>query len=191
MDERGEILRPDLMVVTIDLTNLHESDYLRGLRGEARHGPGISTRADWLMSLGMASKSDYLEEKDLGHNMGKTSFTMPAAVAIALCTAVPEDSKTGATIVEATTYTGYARKAVVGSELTISGTSPTKIASNTEIKFAACTAGSAVIVGFAICDSATTGAGNMLYWGTVTSTTISTTQTPATIASGALEITED
>lgn len=178
----------DAEVAEITLGPLHASDYLRELLGLDE--PPLSPGARWLRSLQLAGKSDYLEEKDLGHNMGKTSFTMPATVAIALTTVVPEDVKTGVNITEAT-YTGYARKAVTGAQLTISGTAPTKIATNEKLEFAACTALSSTIIGFAICDSATTSAGNMLYWGTTTSTVISTTQTPATIASGGLEVTED
>lgn len=183
-----ELYVPGLAVARI--TSVHESDYLRELRGAPRRAAGVSDATRWLQSLGMASKSDYLEGKDLNHNLGKEAFTMPAALAVALCTAVPTDASTGSTITEAT-YTGYLRKAIIGSELTQSGTSPTKNANNAVITFAACTGSTSTIIGFALCDSATTAAGNVLYWGTVTSTVISITQTPATIASGALEVTED
>lgn len=136
----------------------------------------------------MASKSDYLENKILDHCLGKTAFTMPATVAMALCTAVPTDASTGATITEAT-YTGYARKTIAGTDLNAaaSGTSTNANA----ITFAACTAGASTIIGFAICDSATTGAGNVLYWGTVTSKVIDTSNTPPTVAVGALSVSED
>lgn len=182
--------RQGLEPVRLELgDNLRPFNYLRERLGEGE--APLSPLARWLRSLGMAGgKFDYLEEKDLGHNMGKTSFTMPGTVAIALCTAVPEDNKTGATITEAN-YTGYARKAVTGAQLTISGTNPTKIATNEKLEFAACTAGTSTVIGYAILDSSTTGAGNGLYWSTCTSTVISATQTPATIASGGLEVTED
>lgn len=179
---------PGLAVAQI--TSVHESDYLRELRGEPRGAAGVSDAGRWLQSLGLASKSDYLEAKDLEHNMGKTSFTMPTTVAVALTTVVPTDASLGTNITEAA-YTGYLRKVVTGTQLTLSGTSPTKIASNEVLTFAACTGSTSTVIGFAICDSSTTAAGNILYWGTVTSTVISTTATPATIASGSLEITED
>ena len=64
----------------------------------------------------MGSYSDYLENKVLDHVTGKNSFTMPASVYLALVTAAPTDSSTGATLTEAS-YTGYARKQVAASDL--------------------------------------------------------------------------
>lgn len=137
---------------------------------------------------GGASLSDYLENKVLDHILGKTSFTMPATVALALCTTAPTDASTGATIVEAN-YTGYARKAVAGSDLNAAASGQTTSAN--VLTFAACTASTSTIIAWALCDSASTGAGNMLVWGTATSTVISTTQTPATIAAGGLVVNMD
>lgn len=135
----------------------------------------------------MASKSDYLENKILDHVYGDGSYTSPTAY-IALCTTVPTDASTGASIVEAN-YTGYARLIINASDMSAAASgSKTNSAALT---FAACTAGSSTIVGFAICDSATTGAGNVLYWGTVTSKVIDTSNTPPTIAIGGLVTTED
>lgn len=134
----------------------------------------------------MASKSDYLELKVLDHCLGKTSFTMPTNVYLALCTVVPTDASTGSTITEAG-YTGYARKKVEASVL--NAASSGKSVTNAVLEFAACTAGTATVIGWALCDAST--AGNVLYWGTATSTVISTTATPATIASGGLEVLED
>jgi len=134
----------------------------------------------------MASKSDYLENKILDHVFGDGSFTMPAAVYLALCTAVPTDASTGSTITEAT-YTGYARKQVAASDMSAaSGGSKTNSAA---ITFADCTAGTSTVIGWALCDAST--AGNVLYWGTVTSKVIDTSNTPATIPIGGLVVTED
>jgi len=134
----------------------------------------------------MASKSDYLENKVLDHCLGDGSFTMPAAVYLALCTVVPTDASTGATITEAN-YTGYARKEIAAAAL--SAASSGSKTSSSAITFADCTAGSSTVVGFAIVDASTNG--NILYWGTVTSKTIDTSKTPATVAIGGLVITED
>lgn len=136
----------------------------------------------------MASKSNYLENKDLDHNLGKSAFTMPTTVAMALTTVTPTDAMDGTTITEAT-YTGYARKTIAAADLNAAsgGTSTNANA----ITFAACTGGSSTIIGFAICDNATTGAGNVLYWGTVTSKVIDTSNTPATVAAGGLSVSED
>lgn len=136
----------------------------------------------------MASFSDYAENKVLDHVLGKTSFTMPTTVALALCTVVPTDASTGATITEAN-YTGYARKVIAAADLNAASSGSSSNAN--AITFAACTGGSSTIIGWAILDNSTTGAGNVLVWGTCTSTVISTTQTPATIAVGGLVVTLD
>jgi hypothetical protein len=143
-------------------------------------------RASGLIA-GSASFSDYLEKALLEHITKKASLTAPDFY-LALCTAVPEDSKTGTTIIEAN-YTTYARLKVEGATWTSSGTSPTAIKNNAELTLAACTAGNSTVIGWAGCDALTVG--NMLCWGTATSTVISTTQTPPKVAINALEITLD
>lgn len=157
--------------------NFRGSDYIRHHR-----------LADMPPIAGGASKSDYLENKILDHALGKTAFTMPTTVAMALTTVTPTDAMTGATITEAT-YTGYARKVIAASDLNAAASGTTTNAN--AITFAACTAGSSTIIGFAICDSSTTGAGNVLYWGTTTSKVIDTSNTPATVAVGGLSVSED
>lgn len=172
-------------IARLDILTASPSDFLRAQRILAdNHSP----LAEWYRGLQLASKSDYLENKNLDHNLGDGAYTMPTTVALALCTVVPTDSSTGSSITEAN-YTGYARKAIAASALSAASGGTKK---NSEaLTFAACTEGSSTVIGFAICDSSTTGAGNILYWGTCTSTVISTTQTPATVAAEALVVTED
>jgi hypothetical protein len=134
----------------------------------------------------MASFSDFLENAVLDHIFGDGALTVTAPVYLALCTSVPTDASTGSTIVEAN-YTGYARKSIAAADMSAAA-SGSKTNSNA-ITFAACTSGSSTIIGWAICDAAT--AGNVLCWGTCTSTVISATQTPATIAVGALVVNLD
>lgn len=138
---------------------------------------------------GSGTLSGYAQTHVMDHANGKTSWTMPAAVALALTTVTPDSSKTGATITEAN-YTGYGRQAIAAAgwnAATAGGAGAASTTSNNgAITFAACTAGSSTIIGWALCDSATLAAGNMLWWGSATSTVISTTQTPATIANGGL-----
>lgn len=133
------------------------------------------------------SLSEYAEAAVLGHVVGKTSFTMPTTW-LALCTTVPTSASTGATIVEAT-YTGYARLATSGDWGSPTPGAPSTIFNSSAMTFAACTGSTSTIVGAALCDSATTGAGNMIAWGSVSSTVISATQTPATFAINAFELT--
>jgi hypothetical protein len=136
------------------------------------------------------SLSEYAAAKVIAHSLGITSWTMPSTLAIALCTTVPDSTKTGATIVEAT-YTGYARKVITpGTDWAaiVTGT-PETIANAVAEVFAACTAGTSTIVGWAILDSSTIGAGNVIWWGSCPSTVISSTQTPGSFAIGALQCT--
>lgn len=135
----------------------------------------------------MASKSDYMELKVLDHAFNDGTFTA-ATVYLALCTTIPTDASLGTNIVEAT-YTGYARLIINASDMSAAASgSKTNSAALT---FAACTAGSSTIVGFAICDNSGTGAGNIHYWGTTTSKVIDTSNTPPTIAIGGLVVNED
>ena len=60
----------------------------------------------------MGSFTDYLENKVLDHVVGKTSFTMPAVVAVALFTAAPSDAGGGTEVTNANNYArsdGYAK----------------------------------------------------------------------------------
>lgn len=132
------------------------------------------------------SFSDYLELKVLDHVLGKTSFTMPATVAAALCTVTITDAMTGATITEAT-YTGYARKAIAASDLNAASSGSSTNAN--AITFANCTASSSTIIGVAVVDNTTTGAGNLLAYSDVTSKTVDVNNTPATLAASALTVT--
>ena len=135
----------------------------------------------------MASKSDYAELKVLDHMFNDGTFTA-VAVYLALCTVIPTDASTGATITEAN-YTTYARVAIAAADLSAAAAgSKTNTAAFT---FAAVTAGDDTIVGFAIVDSATIGAGNIHYWGTTTSKVVDTSNTPPTVAIGGLVVTED
>ncbi|MFA6135024.1 MAG: hypothetical protein WC869_13495 [Phycisphaerae bacterium] len=134
----------------------------------------------------MASFSDYAEDKILDHALSDGAWTEPANLFLALCTSVPTDASTGTTIVEAN-YTGYARIEIAATDLSASsGGSKTNSAA---ITFAACTAGTSTVIGFALCDAVTVG--NVIMWGTVTSKVIDTSNTPATVAIGALVATLD
>lgn len=135
------------------------------------------------------NKSDYLENKILNFLFKGTGspWTAPATVAVALCRSPVLDADDGSTIVEAN-YTGYARKVIAPADM--NAASGGAISNANAITFDACTAGSSTIVAIAICDSSTIGAGNVLYYGTVTSKVIDTSNTPATIAVSGLTVSE-
>lgn len=168
----------------IDIFSGHLSDYGRSILRDPskRNGrgfalPNISGGGSW---------SDYAENKMLDHFLGKTSYTLVTPLYLALCTVVPEDSKTGSTITQAS-YTGYARKSIAAADLNAAASGSSSNAN--KLEFAACTSGSSTIVGWAICDASS--AGNMICWSSCTSTVISTTQTPATIGVGGLVVSQD
>jgi hypothetical protein len=174
-----------LEIVRIDLGNARPSNYLQARKLRMPDG---ESPLGWLYAnLVGGGKSAYLENKDLDHNLGKTEFVKPTTVGLALCTVVPTAASTGATITEAA-YTGYARKKLEAASL--NAASSGKSTTSAVLEFAACTASSSTVIGWALLDGTTVGAGNILYWGSCTSTVISTTATPPTVNTGALEITE-
>ena len=132
------------------------------------------------------SFSEYAAGKILSHALGAAAWTMPTTY-VALLTVTPTSASTGATITEANN-TGYARLATAGDWGTPTVATPEVISNTSTLTFPACTAGSSTIIAFAILDSATVGAGNVIAWGTCTSTVISTTQTPPTFAIGSLSV---
>lgn len=179
-----------LRAVGVDLSEGNPTEHCRRLLGlqEPQVSDLLSPAARWYTGLRCFAKSNYLENKVLDHFDGKASTALVTPVYLALCTAAPTDTSTGATLLEAS-YTGYARKAVPAAAL--SAASSGQVTNTEAITFAACTAGSSTIMGWALCDSGTKGAGNVLWWGTCASTIISTTQTPATIVVGGLVLNED
>lgn len=168
--------------LVLDLSSLRPTDYLRSrmILADDHSDVGEAYR-----SLLMSGKSNYASNKVLNHAFGKTAWTMPTNLYVALATTLPTAATTGTTIVEAN-YTGYVRLKLETS--VIAESTAQKSTTNAKVEFAACTSGSSTVVGFGLIDASTVG--NAVYWGSTTSTVISTTQTPATIASGALEASE-
>jgi len=118
----------------------------------------------------MAGLSTYAQQKVLEHIVGKTSFTMPANVWVALFTAAPSDAGGG------TECTGgsYARKQTVGANWgTASGTS---IANAQLVTFVTPSGSWGTATHFAIMDAATVG--NQIGWAALT--------TPQAVGSGNL-----
>lgn len=122
----------------------------------------------------------------LGHVFGKKELAKPAKVYLALCTVVPTNSSTGSTITEATGATGYARVEVPAASIKEAEEGATSlIETSAEVVSGAITAGSATVIGWALCDASTVG--NVIMWGTCTSVTISATQQPWKVAAGGLK----
>ena len=128
--------------------------------------------------------SNYLQAKLADHTLGKTAYTMPTNVYIALCTASVADTDTGSTITEAG-YTSYARVQTDGDDWNAYASD---VADNANaITFPACTGSSSTATHFAILDAST--AGNLLLFDALDSSlAISTGITPS-FAAGTLTVT--
>jgi hypothetical protein len=120
----------------------------------------------------------------------ETIFKKPAeAPWLALCTVEPKYTNTGTTITEPgtgpTEAQGYARKQVTFSEA-VEGETATIENTAEEIMAAITGSGSATIIGWALVSASA--AGNLIAFGTATSTVISKTQSPPTVAAKGLKI---
>lgn len=117
----------------------------------------------------MGGFSDYYEKECLDR---MTGVSPEATRYIALLTAEPDDADTGATITEVSTSgTGYARVATTGSDwnAAVDGLNDKSESSNKEdIIFPAALGEWGTATHFAILDSPTVGAGNVLGWAALT-----------------------
>ncbi len=130
------------------------------------------------------SKTDALEARVLDHLFkgGATpALTALSTVYVALYTVVPSDSSAGTEV----TGSSYARVAVAAAAWTRTVSS---ISNNAEIAFPTVTGSAYTVVGWAIADAST--AGNILFWGDCTSTTMNVGDVPR-FAASALTVTED
>lgn len=137
----------------------------------------------------MGSFSNYSEDKVLDHIVGKTSFTMPSTVAVALCTADPTDAGTGASCNECPDTNSYARKDTVGGDWAAS--SGGAITNANDLTFPEASGSWGVVTHFALIDNASHGSGNMLAHAQLgASKTIGSGDTPK-FAAGDLDLTLD
>jgi hypothetical protein len=114
------------------------------------------------------------------------TYTAPAAFAMALMINAPTSTTTGVLGANEATYTNYTRTAATMGAA--SAATPSVATNTSTITFPNCGATGATLLGFIMADSLTTNAGNAIWYGTLTSTVISSTQTPPTIAAGALSL---
>jgi hypothetical protein len=109
----------------------------------------------------MGNKGDYLENKILDHILGRTTYTAPATVYIALYTVAPGDTNSSGTEVGGT---GYSRIAVPNTTDSWVNAANGQKTNAIDINFPVVgDNGWGTIVAFAICESAFEG--NTLYWG--------------------------
>lgn len=128
------------------------------------------------------AKSDYLEQKDLDHNLGTTTFTKPTSVYISLHTSNPTDANSGVEV----TGGSYARKI-----MTFSGAatvaSVTTAANAADIVWTNLPSSTVTHVG--IYDAITTG--NLLYYAALSASKVIATGDGYTITTGQLVVTEN
>ena len=183
----SELVQPKDALIVPD-GSARFTDYGRELLRGIGPADGIVDAARFALGLNGVGMSDDYEVATLEHLSNKNPLSSVTGY-LALCTVVPTDPSTGTSITEAN-YTGYARLKVEGGSWAsaVSG-SPSSQANGSVLTFPACTAGTSTIIAWAYCTAATLG--KVIVYGTATSTVISTTQTPATVAVGLLAMTAD
>lgn len=136
----------------------------------------------------MGSFSNYAELKILDHITGKTSFTKPTCY-VALCTGDPTDAGTGASMNEVADANNYSRKSTAGSDW--NAASGGSVDNALAIIFAVASGSWGTMTHFALIDSGTHGAGNMLAHGSLAgSITVANSET-VTFNAGDLSATLD
>ncbi len=168
------------------LVDWHGRDGLR-YRASWRDGvlvfkPRIRSLRD--LVVWASGKSNFYITKILNILWNATSYSFPATLYFALWTSALTASSTGATSGEAA-YTSYARVAVTANTTNFPASSGgSNITNGTAITWPANTGGAETETYLAVLDVATLGSGNILYWGSITSTTINGGDTPQINTSG-------
>lgn len=126
------------------------------------------------------SMSNYLENKLLEHTLRNVSYTPPTAVYLALFTSDPGEDKTGIEV----SGGAYARKAI-----TFNAAANGAVTNSTDVLFDIATANWGNISHVAIFDALT--AGNMLYYGTLTTAKTINSSDQLKIVAGDLSISLD
>ncbi len=127
----------------------------------------------------VGSLSNFSENELLDH-IFNAAYSPAAHVYLCLCTADPTDAGTGASMNEYPDSEGYAR-----TEITFGAAASRRITQNAEVAFPQASGNySSAITHWAICDSGTHGAGNMLAHGAFSSSFQPVTGNTPKVASG-------
>jgi hypothetical protein len=130
----------------------------------------------------VGSISDYLEGQWVNHICG-TAYTQPATVYLALCTADPTDAGTGASMNECANSGNYARVTCA-----FGAASARAISNSGTVTFNQASGSWGTVTHWAVVDSATYGAGNMLAHGALgTSKSVVNGNTPS-FAAGQISV---
>lgn len=131
----------------------------------------------------MGSLSDYAENKILDHIVGKAAWTMPA-IYVALSTADPLDD---ASAMAEPSGSGYVRKATAGADWNPAASGA--IDNANAITFAQATGSWGTVTHFALYDALS--GGNMIGYGSLTTSKSVTSGDTVSFAAGALDTTLD
>ena len=132
----------------------------------------------------MGAASNYLENKILDHVLTATSYTQPSRY-LALFTADPGEAGSFTNEIS-TSGTAYARQAV-----TFAAASSGSSATNATVTFPTATANWGTVTHVAVVDGDTEGAGNVLFYGAVTTSKTIETGDTFQISSGNLTVSLD
>jgi hypothetical protein len=130
----------------------------------------------------MGSLSDYAENALLNH-IFNTAYTSVATVYVALSTATLTDTATGASMSEVANANGYARTAV-----TFGAAATRRVIQSGAVTFPQASGAWGTITDWAIVDTNTYGAGNVLAYGAFTASFAPVTGNTPTIPSGELQV---
>ena len=130
----------------------------------------------------MGSLSNFAENAFMNHIFG-TAYSRPATVYLALCTADPGEAATGASMNEVANSNGYTRKA-----LTFGAASARRITQSGGVTFDQASGSWGTVTHWAIVDSATHGAGNVLAYGSFTTGFAVVSGNTPSVASGQIYI---
>jgi hypothetical protein len=124
----------------------------------------------------MGSFTDFLEDAFLDHVFNKVSYTPPAAVFVALATADPTDTATGASMSEVANSNGYVRTAI-----TLGAAAAQRVTQSGAVTFPQASGGGwGTVTHWAIVSTASYGAGDVLAHGAfVASKLINAGNTPS------------
>ena len=136
----------------------------------------------------MTAASNYLENKVLDHVLKNTAYTQPSSLYLALFNNTSGNAAANlenGTLTDETSTSGtaYSRKTVAFAAAS-SGTSAT----SATVTFDAATASWGTITHVAVMDGGTAGAGNVLFWGAVTTSKTIDTGDTFQVTSGNLTI---
>lgn len=139
----------------------------------------------------MSAMSDYLEVQLRMHMFRTGSYTKPTVLGVGLATSATSDANTGATVPEVANSNAYAR--VARNPLDANWSAPDNTGGLTDnvadIVFPTATGSWGTVSHVFICDSATWGAGNMLYHGALAASKSVAINDIVQFPAGALDIT--